>query len=277
MYLLFDIGGTNLRVAISKDKKSFEEVKVVSTPQDFFQGIKIIAKLASEFTNGSDLIAAAGGIAGPLNRDKTELVSAPHLPQWKGKSLKKELSRILKTEVFLENDAALAGLGEAVFGSGQGKGIVAYLTIGTGVGGARIVDGKIDKNAFGFEPGHQILNFENYKTLEELISGSAIEKRFGKKPYEITDSDFWEEMAKWLAIGLNNTIVHWSPDIVVLGGSMLKEQGISIERVRLHLKRVLKIFNQIPQIEKAKLADQSGLYGALALICGLDRCGLMRT
>lgn len=276
MYLLFDIGGTNLRVAVSQDKQSFDQIKVVPTPSDFSQGISLIAQLAVELTNGQALQAVAGGIAGPFNHEKTELVKAPHLPGWVGQPIKAELERSLKTKVFLENDAALAGLGEAIYGSGRGKRIVVYLTIGTGVGGARIVDGQIDAYAFGFEPGHQILSLEpasqsglrTFKpsTLEELISGSAIEKRYGKKPQEITEPDFWEEMAKWLAYGLNNTIVHWSPDIVVLGGSMLKKPGIPIDQVRAYLNEILKIFPEVPPIEEAQLDDQSGLYGALVLL-----------
>jgi predicted NBD/HSP70 family sugar kinase len=78
-----------------------------------------------------------------------------------------------------------------------------------------------------------------------------------------------DKMAEILAYGVNNAIVHWSPDVVVIGGSMMKKIGIKIPRVEFHLKKIMRAFpNNIPKIKKAALADFGGLYGALALIKG---------
>ncbi len=109
------------------------------------------------------------------------------------------------------------------------------------------------------EPGH----------LEEYISGAALERRLGKKPEDILNPVVWEELARHLAYGLNNTILHWSPDIVVLGGSMIvREVGIKIPRVRAHLAKILTIIppTEHPPIISATLGDFGGLHGALALI-----------
>lgn len=263
-----------MRLAVSKNGKIFDEPKIVPTPKDFKEGVSVFKKLAFELANKEKIEATAGGIAGPLNKERTELVNSPNIPGWIGKSIKEEFSKAIGAEVFIENDADVVGLGEAVFGAGKGYHIVAYLTISTGVGGGRIVGGRIDENALGFEPGHQIIDPGGTMCpscnapghLEGYISGTAIEKKYGKKPYEITDDKIWDETAHFLAIGLNNTIVHWSPDIVVLGGSMMKEIGIPIERVRHHLKNLLRIFPELPRIEKAKLKDVGGLYGAMALL-----------
>ncbi|TAN58722.1 ROK family protein [Patescibacteria group bacterium] len=188
-----------------------------------------------------------------------------NLRGWSKKPLAKELKKIFGAPVLLENDAGLAGLGEAVYGAGKGKKIVAYLTISTGVGGARIVDEKIDKNAFGFEPGHQIVFLnKKFTTLENIASGTAIEKKYGKKPFEIFDAKIWDNVAKDLAYGLHNVAVLWSPDIIILGGSMMKKIGIPVERVKFHLSKILKIFPKSPLIKKSKLGDLAGLYGALA-------------
>ena len=73
-------------------------------------------------------------------------------------------------------------------------------------------------------------------------------------------------MARVLAYGLNNTIVYWSPDIVVIGGSMMKKIGIPIDRVRAHLSGILHIYEELPQVAHSTLGDIGGLYGALALI-----------
>lgn len=277
MYILFDIGGTKMRVVAADHEKFLADPVIVSTPKDFTEGIdtlkRIIDNLAQELAaQKREVTAIVGGIAGPLNQEQTTLVNSPNLSGWIGHDIKNTLREAYRVPVELENDAALVGLGEAHFGAGRGKSIVAYLTISTGVGGARIVDGKIDRTSLGFEPGHQIIDPDNSlcptcegNDLEAYISGTAIEKRFGMKPYEIHNDATWDELAKFLAYGLNNTIVHWSPDIVILGGSMMKEVGIPVPAVRTHLAEIMKIFPNIPEIEKATLADFGGLYGALAL------------
>lgn len=270
MYILFDIGGTKMRIGVSKDGKAIGSIKVVETPKNFNEGILRFKEAANELSGGVRIKAVAGGIAGLLDKDKTKLVNSPNIPGWIGRPLKKSLEKAMGASISLENDADLAGLGEAVFGAGRSKEIVVYLTISTGVGGTRIVNGKIDKFVMGFEPGQQLLccyqDDIEYKTLEDCISGTAFEKRYKKPPYEILDKKIWDEAAKILATGLNNTIVHWSPDIIVLGGSMMKKIGIPIDRVQLHLKKILKIFPKHPVIKKAKLGDAVGLYGALAFL-----------
>ena len=267
MFLLFDIGGTHTRFTTSQDGKEIGEVTLISTFKNFEEGILRLEKFADEETKGEKIIAAAGGIAGSLDHEKTMLVGSPHIPGWTGKPLKKALEDIMNAPVFLENDAALAGLGEAVFGAGQKFQIMVYITISTGIGGARIVDKKIDKNALGFEPGQQVIDYKNEASIESIISGSALERRFNKKAYEITDEAIWEEEARILAYGLHNGIMHWSPEGIVLGGSMiLKKPGIDIERVRFHLKKILKNFLELPQVTEASLGDYGGLYGALTYV-----------
>lgn len=270
MYLLFDIGGTKMRIAFSSDGKGFGEPMIISTPQDFRKGILLFKEAASELSGGRKIKAVAGGIAGPLDREKTMLVNSPHVSGWIKKPLKKELEKAIKAPVYIENDSAMVGLGEAVYGKGKGRRVVVYMTISTGVGGSRIINGRIDESAMGFEPGHQIIDPSGALCpecksvpgyLERYISGSAIERRYREKAYKISDPAVWEEVAQFLAYGLNNTIVHWSPDVVILGGSVAKK--IPLSRVRFHLRRIMKIFPKIPPIEKAVLGDFGGLYGAL--------------
>jgi fructokinase len=177
--------------------------------------------------------------------------------------------------IYLENDAAVAGLGEAVFGAGKGLEIVAYHTVSTGVGGVKIENGEIDHASAGFEPGHQILDIDRTvlgddiePTLENLVSGTAIELRFGVKPYEIPQSDIlWEELAEYLAQGLRNTVLYWSPDAIVLGGSMvIGDPKIMVDAVRKYTVQSLDSFVPCPLIAEAKLGDEAGLYGGMALL-----------
>ncbi len=275
-YILFDIGGTNMRVALSRDGATFGEPKIIPTPKDFDAGMLAMKNIATELSGGEKIAAAGGGIAGALSRDRSMFLNGPHLPGWNAKPIKQGLEAALGAPCFVENDTAIVALGEATAGAGKGHEIVAYITVSTGVGGARIVKERIDVSAMGFEPGHQIIDADGTLCkgtvcgtgfdLEGAISGTAISARYNKKPYEIEDAAFWEEMARVLAYGLNNTIVHWSPDIVVIGGSMMKKIGIPIERVRAHLKGVLRIYPELPIIEHSALGDIGGIHGALAYV-----------
>ncbi len=253
-----------MRFALSRDGKELDGApRVEDTPQSFEVALERITAITKELTMGVHIDAAAGGVPGPLNADRTKLMRAPHLVDWIEKPLKEKFEQIFDAPVYLENDAALAGLGEAVRGAGVGFRIIAYITIGTGVGGARIVSRQIDTSALGFEPGHQIINYTKgvAETLEQFVSGTAIEERYQKKPLELDDVAAWDDIARQLSVGLTNTIVHWSPDIVILGGSVA--QKIPIERVGADVERLLTIFPQGVPIAKAVLGDSGGLYGAI--------------
>lgn len=274
MYVVFDIGGTKTRLGTSRDGETIERTVIIETPVSYEAGLIEIKQAASALLAGEAALAVGGCIAGPFSQKKNALVRAPHLRDWVGRPFGKELEGFFNAPVYVENDAVLAGLGEATHGAGKGFEIVAYITVSTGVGGARIVHGKVDEKSIGFEPGHQIIDVD--RTIlpdaqgiyfEDFVSGTSVAKRTGKKPKEITEPIFWDGMAKILAYGLNNTIVHWSPDVVVIGGSMITgDPVIPLETVERYLKEILKIYPEIPAIKKAELGDIGGLYGGLEYI-----------
>ena len=252
-------------MAISTDGERIARKEIFDTPDDFDGGIEAITAAIKELAGSSRIEAVAGGLPGPLDKAKTMSINPPNLPAWKNMPFKAKLADKLGTDnIHLMNDAAAAGIGEAIYGAGKGYNIVAYLTISTGIGGARIINGNIDVNSLGFEPGHQIIDISSGLDLEETISGSAIEKRYGKKAEDIHDKAIWEEIEKTLAVGLNNTIVHWSPDIVVLGGSMT--DSIDIVKLREYTAKYCRIFPSIPPIVKRALGDDTGLYGAMGYL-----------
>lgn len=271
MYLLFDIGGTNTRVGISSESKTIIRSKIVATPTDFDQGIKVLKQIGDELAPGEKILGVSGGIAGPLDFEKTMLVKSPHLPGWIDKPLKKELEKVFTCPVFLENDSHLEGLGEAVFGAGQGYKIVAYLAIGTALGGVRIVDGQIDKNFQGFEPGHQIIVPDGHPCecggkghLETYVGGYYLQKTYKQKAEDIADPVIWNEVAKYLGLGLYNISVLWSPEVIILGGSVT--QSLPVDKVQTDLGQLLTIFPKIPKIIKGSLGDNAGLFGARILL-----------
>lgn len=275
MFVLFDIGGTKTRLAISRDLCSFETPVKFDTAPQFYDSIRTIKEHIQEMSKGEEITAIGGGVRGPLDKEKTTIISETHLSDWVDKPIQKTLGDIAGAPAYMENDAAIAALGEAHFGAGKGFDIVAYHTVSTGVGGARIDHGVIDSVSVGFEPGHQAIDADgtmcvscNAATLEELVSGTALEKRTGKKPYDIPQDDpVWDELAKWLSYGIKNTIMYWSPDVVVLGGSMIiGDPRIMREDITKHTKRTIDGRVPCPPILDAKLGDDAGLYGAMALL-----------
>jgi len=264
MYILFDIGGTNTRMGISKNGKKIDAVNIFPTAKDFKKEMALLKESALELSGGKRVEAAAGGVASALNKTKSKMLFYPNgCPKWKGKALKKELEKAFHTKkVFLENDCVMVGLGEMQKGAGKKKGVGAYLTISSGVGGARFVNGRPDENSTNLEPGSQYISFKGRSVmLENVISGVALKKRYHKEAKDIKNRRVWEEEAKYIALGLNNIIVQWSPGIVVLGGSIMKD--IPLLKIKIHLRKILKKFVTLPAIRKAELGDIGGLHGAL--------------
>ncbi len=274
MYIVFDIGGTKMRLAGSTDLVSFTNTKTVLTPKDFTTGVEMLSQMAQELAGGEKIKALAGGLAGPVDKQTGQLLTATNLPDWVGQSLEKILVEKFAVPTFISNDTAMAGLGEVHHGAGRGKNIVGYITVSTGIGGVRIVDGKIDEMAIGFEPGHQIIDYKvltgelgsHHGHLDSLVSGQAVQNRFGRPAYEVTDEKIWQEISTILAVGLYNTVLHWSPELLILGGSMMKSPGIQLETVQTELGKLLQVFPTQPDIKLAELGDQGGLYGGLVLL-----------
>ena len=263
MKFVFDIGGTNLRVARVTEDGITDEHKV-PTPEMPEDGVKEMVAAITDIANGESIEALAGGIAGVITEDGT-LELTPNLPQWQGFALGKELEVQLGCTAVIKNDADCAALGEVRYGAGHGEDIVAYIGVGTGIGGGRIVQGKIDDYAFGFEPGHQIIDVAEGESWESLASGGAVSKRFGMHPRDVPREEY-DKLTPIFAAGLYNTIAHWSPNVLVLGGSMMNEDnGYRVADIQSALDALPKHF-PLPELRRAKLGDAVGLHGARALL-----------
>ena len=269
-YLVFDVGGTNLRMAYSQDGKKFEKHDKIKTPKTAQEG----AKALQDFATDLEVSHIAGGMRGVQMEDKSGIERDVALEKWAGVSFKSLLTDAFGDDVSiaLENDTALAGLGEAVLGAGVGCDLVVYHTVSTGVGGVKIESGQIDHASVGFEPGHQILDIDRTilgpevsPTLENLVSGTAVAGRMGMPPYEIPQDDvLWDELAGYLGQGLRNSILYWSPEIIVLGGSMITgDPKIPIDAIRKATVQILGDIVPCPFITTATLGDDAVLYGAL--------------
>jgi predicted NBD/HSP70 family sugar kinase len=268
MYILADIGGTKMRIARASDISTFDKPTIEVTPQSYEKALTLFIQTAKNLAANDSIDSIVIGVPAVLGPDKRSILKSQNLSQWGSHLFADDLEKALATKVYLENDTALVGLGEATAGAGKNASVVAYITVSTGVNGVRIVDGTIDRASLGFEIGGQYLSHdEKLVTLEELISGNAIHQKQGVHPRELgKDWNGWEDLARIAAIGIHNTILHWSPERVVLGGSMFNEIGISVESVAKYIDKIMQKFPQTPEIVHSTLRDEGGLYGALARI-----------
>lgn len=256
MSILFDIGGTSMRMAVGKDG-IVSQVQKIPTPEYPKDAIAELIRYRNEVSPES--ADAYGGIAGVIEDGVVR--SSPHLPGWNGFPF----AEALRMPGRIQNDAELAALGEATYGAGKGYGLVAYLGIGTGIGGANINHGEVAPHASGFEPGHQVLDVEKGDTFEGLVSGHALEKRFGTPAHELP-REIYDALTPTLAAGIYNVLLAWSPEVLVLGGSLMDdEDGYRLADIEEALARIPSVLPELPPLKKALLGDECGLYGALAL------------
>lgn len=278
MHILVDIGGTKTRVATATaDGEEITVLQKFSTPEDPAVAVEEISDVVRESEAGKSA-AICVGLAGTVAADGRSISRSPNLTNWQGFPLAEKLSQ--KTEadtVYLVNDTALGALGEAHEGAGTDTGVMGYLTVGTGVGGSRVVDGSLDTARFGFEPGHQVVNMDAFLAhgddippegrvpghLEYYLSGANFERKTGKKPPEIKDEKLWEEFQDQLVAALINVSVMWAPDVIVIGGSMIfRNEFLSFAYLQKKLEKRLSIYPEVPTIQRAVLQDDAGLVGA---------------
>lgn len=266
-YIVVDLGGTSTRVALSSDGKTFSDKTKYDTPPTYKAGIDKLKEEIKKLAGEDGSYSVAMGMAGTFDVKTGVLIKSPNLPGWDGNRVGSDLEEGLGTRVDVNNDADMAALGEAVFGAGKGYGIVAMLTVGTGIGGAKVENRKLDDQRHGFEPGHQIIDRKLGKegTLEKLASGRGFAKRCGVEPKDCTDPELWKEEGEILGVGVINTLTYWSPDVVVMGGGMMRDWDKFAETMKHYVEENFEMYT-VPPIVKGELGDEMGLYGGLALL-----------
>lgn len=285
MYIVLDIGGTKTRIGACEDlDQSVDIIEKLPTADGIEAGMAEVSEVieSSILDSGGEVDGIAVGIAGAVDKENGVLLASPNLSGWTGERIATFFSDITDEEnILVANDTALGALGEATSGAGTAEGVTAYLTVGTGVGGSRIVDGEIDAGSYGFEPGHQVVDlgawlerggdipFEGHIPghLEYYLSGANIERVTGQSPADVKDDELWSEFQDRLVAALNNVIVMWSPDVIVLGGSMIiRNEYLSFAYLQKALEERVKIFPEVPILQRAQLQDKAGLVGARELL-----------
>lgn len=271
MFLSIDIGGSFTRIAVSSEAKKIDQKIKYETPKKYDDGIDLIEERIEELIGQTKPKAIAIGAASPIDYEKGIMLHPPNLPNYKGHAIRKELELRLRTKVYLENDGALGGLGESI--KRKKAKVLGYITLSTGIGGARIVNGRIDIQALPNEPGHQILDPKGRfwpgcgqkGCFESLGSGRAFEMTYGVKPEYCEDDRIWEEHAQNCSQGLINVITLWTPEVLVLGGSLVKAGSKFTKPLIDFTKKGLKIY-EAPKIEISKMGDDNVLLGGLVYL-----------
>jgi glucokinase len=183
-----DLGGTNLRIAaISTEGRMLEKITLstnsLGPDHVVAEMCDAIRTLSDKYKSGGSLLGAGIGIPGIIDLDAGVVRKSANLPGWSGYPVRAEIERRLGTRIFLENDAKVAALGEKWLGAGRDVNDMAMITLGTGIGGCIILDGKIfhGMNGMAGEFGHMTLipdgvpcGCGNHGCVERYASATAI-------------------------------------------------------------------------------------------------------
>jgi fructokinase len=217
-------------------------------------------------------------------------VTATPKPGWSNTNVLGTLREALKINIAFDMDVNTAALGEYLWGASKGCDPSLYLTIGTGIGGGYIVDGRPLIGLLSLEMGHVLIPhnreldpfpgncpFHN-DCFEGLASGPAIEKRLGVTGAMIPEEDvFWDIEADYIASALMNYILTLSPKKIILGGGVMQREFL-FPKVRFRVRELLngyvsskKILEEIEDYVVAPgLGNQSGSLGAIALAMQME-------
>lgn len=220
MYMCIDFGGTKTSVAMVEEDGSVVYRNKIKTDHDYNAHIKNLVTLIKHDL-GNDIKAVCLSVPGLINRKEGIVHALGNLP-WKDQKIRDDLAKHFPgKKILLENDAKLGGLGEARAADGKYKRVL-YITIGTGIGVALIVNGKISKDLEDMEIGKTPLYYKDghLKHWEDMVSGRAIFEQYGKKASEINDDAIWEDIGLKIGYGLGAACSALQPDVIIFGGGI---------------------------------------------------------
>jgi glucokinase len=291
-----DIGGTKIAVGmVDEEGKVLSRVQAPTDPERYATSIQLIADMLRETSQsaGARLTGIGIGSTGPVDPMRGEFGDVDFLPGWRGKSPVADLNKIFSVKVALENDGDAAALAEAGWGAGRNRKRLIYVTVGTGIGGGIILDGKLYRGVDGAHPevGHQVIDPAGPACScgfrgcwESLAAGPAMAAWFekhvpaddphrigitAKKICELAQQgdvralQAVEHEAYYLGLGLANLINLFTPDAIVLSGSVMKSADLFMNRIRAVIRGGCRF---VPadktQLTLASLGDDTNLIGA---------------
>jgi len=297
MIAAVDIGGT--KIAVGMIDENGRVLSRLETPTDATSGYaSALERTAAMLREAARLpqaeITGIGiGSTGPIDPLTGEIGLVNFFPTWKGENPVRDLTRIFQVSVAIENDADAAALAEAHWGAGKHKKRLIYITVGTGIGGGVILDGVLYRGADYAHPeiGHHVIDPSGPACMcgfhgcwESLAAGPGMvawleseapqtySHRAGltaKKICELArEGDEWarravDREAYYLGLGLANLVTLFTPDAIVLSGSVMKSADLFLDQIR---KTIQTSCGFVPyektDLGLASLGDNTNLIGA---------------
>jgi glucokinase len=269
--LAADIGGASLRAALVGDDGAILGRRAGATPRDPAQGVEQLRGYWDELgpADGRALVVAGG-----IRASDGEITQSPNLPRWEGTHPGREL------ECPVLNDTNGALLGEAWLGALHGKRSALMLTLGTGVGGAVLLDGALWTGATGCagEIGH-VPVLEGH--LEMYASASAVARAAGTPDARLAAEaarrgdaragDAFRLAARALGLALAGLINAFNPEAICIGGGMAGAWDLLEGPLRAEaLPRVFRLAQEGLEITTAALGPDAGLLGAARVALGTE-------
>jgi glucokinase len=242
-----DIGGTKCAAGVVAGDGSVHGFVSAPTegPERLFElGRQAVAESGVAW---DDVRAIGIGCGGPLDPERGVLIAPLHLPEWHGVPIAQLATEALDRPAVLDNDATAACAGEHRYGAGRGARNMVYLTISTGVGGGVVVDGKLHRgpSGTGGEFGHVTVDWHGRRCrgcgrrgcLEAYASGTSIAERAreagmdGAGAADVAQAaragspiaaKVWDETCEALASGITSIVNLFEPEVVVLGGGVVR-------------------------------------------------------
>ena len=204
---------------------------------------------------------------------------------WQRTPIVQNLEAEFRVPIGFDTDVNGAALGEQRWGAGQGKDTILYITVGTGIGGGALVNGQPIHGLIHPEMGHLRIPRDHTRDpfpgscpfhgdcLEGLASGTALKARWGKSAQELDPKHpAWDLEADYLGLGVANIILTLSPEVVILGGGVMKVPTL-IEKVRERVRSLLNDYVDSPLVKDRiesyivfpALGDLAGIAGGFEL------------
>ncbi len=291
-----DIGGT--KIAVGLVDESGRILSRAECPTDSERGFpdglaRMVAMLRETAArDGAKLDGIGIGCTGPVDPVTGVLGTVDLLPGWQGGEIVAGLTEAFGVPVAMENDADAAGLAEAVWGAGRGKRRFLYVTVGTGIGVAIILDGKLYRGVDGFHPeiGHQVIDASGPPCYcgargcwEILAAGPAMlawaksQIAPGTGDCELTTKHLcdlaeagdppalavMDRQGYYLGLGLANLVTIFCPDMIALGGGVMESGHLFMDRARQVIRQCCTLvpFDKA-EVARASLGADTALAGA---------------
>ncbi len=243
--------------------------------------VETIAHVVDFFRTRAPVTAIGIASFGPIDPNPESptfgyITSTPKLA-WRNFDFAGAVGRALGTPIAFDTDVNAAALAESRWGAAHGLRNFVYVTVGTGLGGGAILDGRLLHGRLHPEMGHIRIPHDHARDpfpgncpyhgdcLEGLAAGPAIEARWGRPGHLLPDGHpAWDLEAEYLALGIANWTCTLSPERILLGGGIMQREEL-YPKVRTRVAGLLNGYLEPPEILAPKLGRRAGVLGALAL------------